>query len=76
MRVLMIGNSGSGKSIFAARLEQGHRLAHLDLDPIVWEPGMAAVQRAQEDIARSLDAFLALECGIHRPVDWQCALQR
>jgi adenylate kinase family enzyme len=59
MRVLVFGNSGSGKSTLAKRLSEEHRLAHLDLDSIVWEPGQIAVQRQPESIAASLSAFLA-----------------
>ena len=59
MRVLVFGNSGSGKSTFAARLSQQHDLPHLDLDSIVWEPGQIAVQRKPEAIAASLAAFIA-----------------
>ncbi|HEY8608011.1 MAG TPA: hypothetical protein VIM12_12930 [Noviherbaspirillum sp.] len=59
MRVLIFGNSGSGKSTYAMRLSQAHDLPHLDLDSIVWEPGEIAVQRSPESIAASLTAFLA-----------------
>lgn len=58
-RVLIFGNSGSGKSTLAARLARSHRLAHLDLDAIVWEPGEIAVQRAPETIAALLTDFLS-----------------
>ena len=58
MRTLIFGNSGSGKSTLARRLAQEHRLAHLDLDAIVWEPGKIAVQRTSNAIAESLKAFL------------------
>lgn len=59
MNILVYGNSGSGKSTYAKALAERHRLAHLDLDTIVWEPGQVAVQRSQAAIAASLDAFLA-----------------
>jgi adenylate kinase family enzyme len=59
MRVLVFGNSGSGKSTLARRLAQTQKLACLDLDSIVWEPGTIAVQRATEAVADSLRAFLA-----------------
>ena len=37
MRVLVFGNSGSGKSTFARALaDLGSGLAHLDLDSVVW----------------------------------------
>jgi adenylate kinase family enzyme len=59
MKVLVFGNSGSGKSSFAKRLSEEHDLPHLDLDSIVWEPGQIAVQRKPEAVAASLAAFLA-----------------
>ena len=59
MRILIFGNSGSGKTTLARTLAAKHRLAHLDLDSIVWEPGQIAVQRSAEAIAASLRQFLA-----------------
>jgi adenylate kinase family enzyme len=58
MRVLIIGNSGSGKTTLARTLAVKHRLAHLDLDSIVWEPGQIAVQRPAHAITASLRQFL------------------
>ena len=58
MRTLVLGNSGSGKSTLARKLSAEHDLPHLDLDTIVWEPGLVAVMRAPEAIQASLDAFL------------------
>ncbi|MCE9595769.1 MAG: hypothetical protein K8S98_16390 [Planctomycetes bacterium] len=43
MRVLVFGNSGSGKSHLARRLLTEHGLAHLDLDTIAWAPNRIAV---------------------------------
>jgi adenylate kinase family enzyme len=60
MRVLVFGNSGSGKSTFARALAEKHPLAHLDLDSIVWEPGKIAVQRPPEAIAAALRDFIAV----------------
>ena len=59
MRVLVFGNSGSGKSTFARHLSQRYDVPHLDLDAIVWEPGQIAAQRQPEAITASLTAFLA-----------------
>ncbi len=58
MKVLVFGNSGSGKSTYAKALAQEYDLAHLDLDAIVWEPEKIAVQRDADAIADSLTAFL------------------
>jgi len=58
MKILIFGNSGSGKSTYARRLAEQHALAYLDLDTIVWEPGKVAVQRAATAVNASLEAFM------------------
>ena len=58
MRVLVFGNSGSGKSTYARAQATRHGVPHLDLDSIVWEPGQVAVQRSAEAIRQSLGEFL------------------
>ncbi|QNA87431.1 shikimate kinase [Massilia sp. Dwa41.01b] len=58
MRLLIIGNSGSGNSYRAKALAAQHDLAHLDLDTIVWEPGQIAVPRAPQQVQADLLAFV------------------
>ena len=58
MKILVFGNSGSGKSTYAKAMVQRHALTHLDLDTIVWEPGKVAVQRSAAAIKASLETFL------------------
>ena len=58
MRVLIMGNSGSGKSHRAQALAARHGLVHLDLDTIVWEPGQIAVPRAPGQVQADLLAFV------------------
>src|SRR5215217_4264893 len=58
MKVLVFGNSGSGKSTYARALAAREGLAHLDLDAIVWEPSQIAVQRPSESVAASLRNFI------------------
>jgi len=58
MRLLIMGNSGSGKSYRARELAAQHGLVHLDLDTIVWEPGQIAVPRAPEQVRAELLAFV------------------
>lgn len=59
MKILVYGNSGSGKSTYARAIVARHGLAHLDLDSIVWEPGKIAVRRDPEAISASLNEFMA-----------------
>ncbi len=61
MKVLVNGNSGSGKSTYAQALAAQRGLSHLDLDSIVWEPGKIAVQRDPQSITASLTGFVACQ---------------
>jgi adenylate kinase family enzyme len=58
MRVLIVGNSGSGKSTVARALALEHGLVHLDLDTLVWEPGKIAVARPVDEAVNDLLTFL------------------
>ena len=58
MRIVIIGNSGSGKSVHAKALCERHSLAHLDLDSIVWEPEQIAVQRPLPQVMSDLSTFI------------------
>jgi len=58
MRVLIFGNSGSGKTVYARQLAAAHALAHLDLDTIVWEPGRVAEMRTAQAVEADLRAFV------------------
>ena len=60
MKVLVFGNSGSGKSTYARALAAREGVPYLDLDSIVWEPGQIAVQRSPESVAGSLRSFIDL----------------
>ena len=59
MRLVIIGNSGSGKSTYAKQLARLHELAYLDLDSIVWEPHQIAVARPAAAVRADLERFLA-----------------
>lgn len=61
MKVLVFGNSGSGKSTYARARAAGHGIEHLDLDSIVWEPGKIAVPRSPEAVRTSLHAFIGAQ---------------
>jgi adenylate kinase family enzyme len=55
-RILVFGNSGSGKSRFARRAAATHGLPVLDLDVVVWSD--AGVFRPDAEIAATLAGFV------------------
>jgi adenylate kinase family enzyme len=59
VRLVVIGNSGSGKSTWARRTASEHGLAVLELDSIVWEPHQIAVERPAAAARAELAAFIA-----------------
>ncbi|HEX8954101.1 MAG TPA: shikimate kinase [Polyangia bacterium] len=59
MKLVVVGNSGSGKSTFAQRAAAAHGLVCLELDGIVWEPRQIAVERPREAARAELAAFIA-----------------
>jgi adenylate kinase family enzyme len=57
-RIVIFGNSGSGKSAYAAHLASQLALTHLDLDALVWEPGQVAVPCPPASVEAALTDFL------------------
>lgn len=56
-RIVIFGNSGSGKTTMARRLSEQHRVPHLDLDQLAWSsPG---VRKPHDDSAAEIHAFAA-----------------
>lgn len=55
MRILILGNSGSGKTTAARELVESYGLAHLDFDSVAWaEPG---VRRPLAESREAIHAF-------------------
>jgi adenylate kinase family enzyme len=57
VRVVIIGNSGSGKSMLARRLAEAADVPVLDLDTIAWEPGPEPVRSSDAGALARLRAF-------------------
>ena len=55
-RIAILGNSGSGKSTLAKSLSASS-LPLLDLDTLVWEPGLVAVARPPTRVREDLERF-------------------
>lgn len=62
-RLVIFGNSGSGKSSLAQALSARLGVAHLDLDVIAWEPERPGVRAAFEKSARALLDFVESSDG-------------
>jgi adenylate kinase family enzyme len=62
-RIVIFGNSGSGKSSLAKALSARHGVAHLDLDVIAWEAERPGVRAAAGESARALLRFIEASDG-------------
>ncbi|MFB0592349.1 AAA family ATPase [Aeromonas hydrophila] len=56
-RILIIGNSGSGKSWLAARLAEGLTIREVNLDTIVWQTGGFNQKRPQHEIDQAIQTL-------------------
>ncbi|HHQ4592162.1 AAA family ATPase [Aeromonas veronii] len=56
-RILIIGNSGSGKSWLAARLAEQLTIREVNLDTIVWQPGGFNQKRPQHEIDHAIQTL-------------------
>lgn len=56
-RILIIGNSGSGKSWLAARLAERLTIREVNLDTIVWQPGGFNQKRPQHKIDQAIQTL-------------------
>jgi adenylate kinase family enzyme len=61
-KVLVIGSSGAGKSVFAARLARRTGLPLIHLDAIYWRPGW--VKTPKDEWTRTVDELLARDAWI------------
>lgn len=69
MRVVILGNAGSGKTTLARWLAERARAERLDLDTVAWEPGQIAVPREPvlvqaevKDFCRSHERWVVEGC--------------
>lgn len=62
-RIVIFGNSGSGKSSLARALAGRHGVEHLDLDVIAWERERPGVRAAFEESGRALLRFIEASDG-------------
>lgn len=63
-RIVIIGNSGSGKSWLAAALAARYHLPVISLDSIFWLPGGFNAKRKPEEVDRLIDRYRGAESWI------------
>lgn len=57
-RIVVFGNSGSGKSSLASALCAGEKLAHLDLDTLAWRPTPPPQRESSEISKKGIEDFI------------------
>ena len=57
MRIVILGNAGSGKSTLSKSLARTQGVPMLDLDTLVWEPDLVAVERPDAVVLAELAQF-------------------
>ena len=58
-RVIIFGNSGSGKSTMAKKICSEYRLEHLDLDTLAWLPSSPPERRLLADSESDISDFIS-----------------
>lgn len=58
-KVIIFGNSGSGKSTYAKRLAKEFGLAHLDLDTVAWQDTMPPERLTIVESSKRIARFLS-----------------
>ena len=57
-KVLVFGNSASGKSTLAKRLAASEKLAHLDLDLLAWQATNPPTRAPLAESAKTIESFM------------------
>jgi len=75
-RIVVIGTSGSGKTMLASRIARLRNLAHIELDALHWGPGWTP----RHDFVQSVESALGAQAwvvdgnyGKLRPMIWEAA---
>ncbi|BAQ63879.1 shikimate kinase [Geminocystis sp. NIES-3709] len=60
LKIIILGNSSSGKSSLALKLKQKFSLTHLDLDILAWEKQETPVRRSLSSSMEDINHFINL----------------
>ena len=58
-KIVIFGNSASGKSTLAKQLSKANGLAHLDLDTLAWKPTTPPERKSIAESKLGIDSFFA-----------------
>lgn len=59
MKLLIFGNSSSGKSTLAKQYAHNYKLAHLDLDNLAWLSSVPPKRAPVQDSAKEISSFIS-----------------
>jgi len=62
-KIIILGNSSSGKSSLAQKIAEVYQIPYLDLDTIAWESGLTPQRRSFDDVYA--DIFEFMESNAH-----------
>jgi adenylate kinase family enzyme len=62
-KVLIFGNSASGKSTLALKLASQYKLAHLDLDTLAWQVSKPPTRKPLSESAKDISEFIQAHQG-------------
>jgi len=62
-KILIFGNSSSGKSTLAKKLCKAHDLTHLDLDTLAWKATTPPERKPLEESQKEIESFIGLNTG-------------
>jgi len=67
-KIIIIGNSGSGKTWLGNRLSSILGIPHILLDNIFWEPGGYNIKRSESDVEVGIKSIQNAECWVSEGV--------
>ena len=62
-KIVILGNSGAGKTTLAKKLSAEYGVPHLDLDTLAWLPSSPPERRPLEDSKQEIDRFIGVNTG-------------
>jgi len=58
-KIIIFGNSGAGKSTLAKKLQEKHKLDHLDLDLLAWKSSVTPTRKPLAESSIDIEQFIS-----------------